>query len=181
MRIVAADIAGLFLIERDMFVDRRGAFHEAYVERAFADSGLPTHFPQVSDSHSCKDVVRGLHIQLPRAQAKLVRVVAGAVFDVAVDLRPGSATWGRWASFNLSATGAQMLFIPEGFAHGFAALSDSVLIYHFGTPYDPEGQVTIAWDDADLAIDWPVRAPLLSTADAAGMTLSQFKQRFARY
>ena len=178
MRVVATELAGLLVIERDMFADQRGAFHEAYLDSAFAASGLPTRFCQVSDSHSRKGVLRGLHLQLPRAQAKLVRVVTGEVFDVAVDLRPGSASWGRWASFVLSAESPRMLFIPEGFAHGFAALSDSVLIYHFGTPYDPEGQITIAWDDCDLQIEWPIRAPILSAADSAGLSLAAFKRRF---
>jgi dTDP-4-dehydrorhamnose 3,5-epimerase len=179
MRVAVTSIPDLLVIERDMFADGRGAFHEAYLNTAFTAFGLPTHFPQVSDSHSRKGVLRGLHLQLPRAQAKLVRVVAGEVFDVAVDLRAGSASWGQWASFTLSAAGPRMLFIPEGFAHGFVALSDSVLIYHFGTPYDPEGQITIAWNDRDLAIEWPIREPVLSAADATGLSLKEFKRRFA--
>ncbi|HEX9463322.1 MAG TPA: dTDP-4-dehydrorhamnose 3,5-epimerase [Alphaproteobacteria bacterium] len=178
MRVVATDIPGLLVIERAMFLDRRGAFHEAFAARDFAAAGLPSSFLQISDSHSRPGVLRGLHLQWPAAQAKLVRVVAGRIFDVVVDLRPGSATWGRWAPFTLAADENRMLFIPEGFAHGFASLSDSVVIYHLGVPYDPAGQITIAWNDPELAIDWPIREPIMSPADAAGISLAAFKRRF---
>ena len=180
MRIVETDLPGLVVVERDMFLDRRGAFHEAFLASAFAAAGLPTHFPQVSDSHSRAGVLRGLHLQLPCAQAKLVRVVAGSVFDVVVDLRPGSASWGRWMGFNLAAEAPRMLYVPAGFAHGFVALSDAVLIYHLSAAYEPQGQVTLAWDDAELAIDWPTRRPILSEADARGISLAEFRRRFAR-
>jgi len=180
VKIVETAIAGLLVIEREMFHDRRGAFHEAYLASAFAAAGLPTSFPQVSDSHSRAGVLRGLHLQLPSSQAKLVRVVAGSVFDVVVDLRPGSASWGRWMSFALAAEAPRMLYVPAGFAHGFAALSDTVLIYHLSAPYDPEGQVTIAWNDPDLAIEWPLREPVVSDADARGVSLAEFRRQFAR-
>jgi len=180
VRIVETPIPGLLVVERDMFLDRRGAFHEAYLDSAFAAAGLPTEFPQVSDSHSRAGVLRGLHLQVPSSQAKLVRVVAGSVFDVVVDLRPGSASWGRWMAFNLAAEAPRMLYVPAGFAHGFAALSDAVLIYHLSAPYDPEGQVTIAWDDPELAVDWPIRQPIISDADAHGISLAEFRRRFAR-
>jgi dTDP-4-dehydrorhamnose 3,5-epimerase len=180
MRIVATELPGLLVIERDMFADRRGAFHEAFQASDFAAAGLPANFAQISDSHSRRGVLRGLHLQRPIPQAKLVRVVAGRIFDVVVDLRPGSATWGRWAPFTLAADENRMLFIPEGFAHGFTSLTDSIVIYHLTAPYEPAGQITIAWNDPDLAIDWPIRDPIISAADAAGMSLAEFKRRVLR-
>jgi dTDP-4-dehydrorhamnose 3,5-epimerase len=180
MRVVATALPGLLVIERDIFADRRGAFHEAFQARGFAAAGLPETFAQISDSHSKCGVLRGLHLQRPVAQAKLVRVVTGRIYDVVVDLRPDSATCGRWAPFTLAADENRMLFIQEGFAHGFVSLSDSVVVYHLTAPYDPAGQITIAWNDPELAIEWPVVEPIVSAADAAGMTLAEFKRQFLR-
>jgi len=165
----------VLLIEPRVFGDARGFFLESWNKRALSAAGLDADF--VQDNHSCsaRNVLRGLHYQVEHAQGKLVRVVNGAVFDVAVDIRRSSPTFGRWVGMTLSAQGKQMLWIPPGFAHGFLVLSDSADFLYKTTDYwYPEHERTLLWNDAALGIVWPVAgAPTLAAKDAAGQPLAQ--------
>lgn len=158
--------------------DRRGSFYESYNEQSFNDwVGREVRFVQDNHSTSAKGVLRGLHYQLPPApQAKLVRVTRGAVFDVAVDIRRSSPTFGQWRGFDLSQREHRQLWIPEGFAHGFLALTDRAeLQYKTSAPFSPELDRTIRWDDPTIGIEWPLSddTPLLSAKDASAPTLGE--------
>ncbi len=161
------EIDGLILVEPRSFHDERGFFLESFKESEFAAAGITERFVQDNHSLSVKNVIRGLHYQKePRAQGKLVRVIKGRVWDVAVDIRPGSASYGKWLGVELSEENHLMLYIPPGFAHGFASLSNEVhLLYKCTREYDPALDAGIRWDDPDLAIQWPVGNPLLSPKD----------------
>lgn len=164
----AAGDCGPILVAPRLYEDSRGHFFETYKQSEFTDGGITEVFVQTNASRSVRDVVRGLHYQLPpHAQAKLVRCVAGAIFDVAVDIRRGSPTFGRWVAQELTADNRLMLYIPEGFAHGFLALSETAEVnYMVSAEYHPETERGIVWDDPDIGIDWPTRSPLLSPKDA---------------
>ena len=168
-------IPGVWLFEPRVFGDDRGAFFESFSRRSFADAtGLDPDFVQDNHSVSKRGVLRGLHYQLPPfSQGKLVRVVRGAVFDVAVDIRRGSGTFGQWVGETLSAENHRQLWIPPGFAHGFLALDEGTeFVYKTTNFYAASSERTIAWDDRALAIDWPLQGqPVLSTKDAAGLAL----------
>lgn len=172
MKATRLAIPDVLLIEPRVFGDARGFFYESYNEQAFAAaSGLQVAFVQDNHSKSGIGVLRGLHYQLPpKAQGKLVRVVRGEVFDVAVDIRRGSPTFGRWVGANLSAENKRQMWIPEGFAHGFLTLSDEVeFLYKTTDYYSPEHERCVAWDDPDLAVEWPLtQAPMLSGKDRDG-------------
>lgn len=158
------ELAGMFVIEPTRFGDDRGYFMETYQQEEFAAAGIDVTFVQDNQSKSKKGVLRGLHFQTRNPQGKLVRVLSGEVFDVGVDLREGSPTFGRWAGALLSAENARQLYIPEGFAHGFVVLSDTAeFAYKCTRLYDPTGEGGIRWNDPDIAVDWPVDpdAPLL--------------------
>ena len=163
MKLIQTAIPDVVLIEPTVFGDERGWFMESFNEKRFYDEltklGLPIPRPFVQDNHSCssKGVLRGLHYQAdPYAQGKLVRVTQGAAFDVAVDIRKGSKTFGQWVGVNLTGENKHMLWIPEGFAHGFVALEDNThFLYKTTNYYNKESERTIMWNDADLAIDWP--------------------------
>lgn len=149
-------IQGLFEIQPRVFSDERGYFFESWSERDFAAEGLGLNFVQDNESYSRKGVLRGLHYQKTKPQGKLVRAVRGEVFDVAVDLRPGSTTYGRWHSVILSGDKHNLFYIPPGFAHGFLVLSDTAIFAYKCTDfYHPEDEGGIAWDDPGLAIQWP--------------------------
>jgi len=169
-------IPAVVVVEPKVFGDARGFFLESFNRRALEQAlGRPLDFVQDNHSRSVRGVLRGLHYQLPRPQGKLVRVVRGEVFDVAVDLRRGSPTCGRWVGERLSAENKRQLWIPEGFAHGFLVLSDEAEFLYKTTDYwAPEHERCIRWDDPGLAIDWPSAgtAPLVSAKDAAGLTLA---------
>lgn len=157
MRILKTDIEGVLIIEPRLFEDERGYFFEAFSERKFAEhTGIKTRFVQDNESRSSVGVVRGLHFQLPpHAQSKLVRVVRGAILDVAVDIRRGSPTFGRYVAVELSEHNHRQLFIPRGFAHGFSVLEgDAIVEYKCDNYYTPEAEGAIRWDDPMLAIDW---------------------------
>jgi dTDP-4-dehydrorhamnose 3,5-epimerase len=167
------------LIEPRRFGDDRGWFAEVYNQHAFADAGLPASFVQDNQSHSQRGVLRGLHYQLGRPQGKLVRVLRGHIWDVAVDLRPDSPNFGRHAAFDLKgpelADTVRLLWIPEGFAHGFLVLSETAdVLYKTTDFYHPAGERTIRWDDRTLNIPWPLQgaAPTVSPKDAAGTTFA---------
>ena len=177
MKVTPTAIADVLLLEPRVFGDARGCFFESYNERAFrAAVGSEPVF--VQDNHSCsaRHVLRGLHYQLaPHTQGKLVRVVKGAVFDVAVDVRRGSPSFGRWAAVALSAANRQQLWIPPGFAHGFLALEEGTeVLYKTTDYYHPEAERSIRWDDPQLAIPWPLggEPPLLSPKDEQAPLLS---------
>lgn len=166
-RFHSLSIPGLVLIETPLYNDRRGQFYESYNEREFALHNVETRYVQDNFSHSHRRVLRGLHYQrAPMAQAKLIRCVAGAVYDVAVDLRLGSETYGRWEAVTLSADNGLQLYIPAGFAHGFAVLSEAATIFYKVTQfYSPEHEAGIIWNDSQLAIEWPFSSPVLSEKD----------------
>lgn len=160
-------IEGLILVEPVVFHDERGFFLESFKESEFAAAGITERFVQDNHSLSARNVIRGLHYQKePSAQGKLVRVIKGRAWDVAVDLRPGSLSFGKLLGMELSEENRLMLYIPPGFAHGFAALSDEVhLLYKCTREYDPALDAGIRWDDPDLAVKWPVENPILSSKD----------------
>ena len=168
MKFTRLAIPGLMLIEPRLYEDERGAFHESFNEREFfAATGLGIHFVQDNHSVSRRGVLRGLHFQAaPHAQGKLVRVVRGAAFDVAVDIREDSATSGQWVSTTLTAGNRKQLWIPAGFAHGFQALEDGTEVLYKTTDfYDTASERVIRWDDPELDIGWPIAEPLLSAKD----------------
>jgi len=173
-------ISEVVLIEPRIFSDSRGYFMELFKASAFQANGLLTSFVQVNNSRSKKNVLRGLHYQLhPKAQAKLISVVHGEIFDVAVDIRRGSPTCGQWVADRLSAINKRMLFVPEGFAHGFCVLSDEAeVIYHCTKEYAPDLERTILWNDPEIAITWPIKEPLLSIHDSKGTFLSDAGDNF---
>lgn len=155
--------------------DERGTFHEAWHEARYREAGLPGRWRQDNVSRSRKGVLRGLHFQEPRAQAKLVSAVVGAIVDVAVDIRRGSPTFGRWVSAVLTASNARQLFVPGGFAHGFIVTSDEAVVQYKCTDvYVPECERTVAWNDPALAIEWPIATPILSERDAQARHLVDF-------
>lgn len=164
----------VLLLEPRVFSDERGFFFESFNERAFeAATGLQRHFVQDNHSRSIRGVLRGLHYQLEQPQGKLVRVCVGEIFDVAVDVRRGSPTFGQWVGAYLSAENKRQLWIPEGYAHGFLTLSESAeVLYRATNYYAPEFERCIRWDDPDLAIAWPgSETPLLSQKDRHGVSL----------
>ena len=183
MRLTQTSLPGVVIVEPAVFRDERGwfmeSFNEAHFHAALAARGLPAPRAFVQDNHSCsrRGVLRGLHYQLPpHGQGKLVRVVQGAAFDVAVDIRRGSPTFGRWAGAELSAANRRQMWIPEGFAHGFLALEDEThFLYKTTDYYAPEYERSLLWNDPALAIDWPLAGlvPTLKPADAAGKPLAQ--------
>lgn len=169
------DIPDVVLVEPRVFRDERGFFLESWNERTFSEARIEAGFVQDNHSRSQRGTLRGLHYQIQQAQGKLVRVVSGEVFDVAVDLRRSSPTFGKWVGVRLSADRHNMLWIPHGFAHGFYVTSEFAdLLYKCTDFYSPIHDRTLAWDDPDLAIDWPLipgEQPILSSKDAAGIRL----------
>lgn len=183
MNVVKTDIEGVFVIEPRVFGDARGYFFESFNARDFAaQTGIDVHFVQDNESRSCHGVVRGLHFQRPPyAQAKLVRVVEGEVLDVAVDIRRQSTTYGQHVATLLSADNHRQFFIPKGFAHGFAVLSETAVFqYKCDEYYHPEAEGAIAWDDPTLAIDWHLAASevLLSEKDSHHPLFNNFDTPF---
>lgn len=178
MNIIECNIPGPLIIEPDVFGDDRGFFLEAWNAVEFAQAGLDWTFVQDNHSRSQKGVLRGMHFQNPSPQGKLVRVVAGAVFDAVVDLRRSSPTFGRWTGVVLSAQNKRMFWVPEGFAHGFLTLEDDTdFLYKCTALYAPSHEASLAWDDPTVGIDWPLDgiAPQLSAKDAAGVHLADVK------
>ncbi len=166
MQVSKTPIDGLLIIEPKIFADPRGMFYEVYSENRYEEHGIPC-FVQDNHSVSKKGVLRGLHYQVNPGQGKLVRVTRGEVFDVAVDIRDQSPTYGKWWGLSLSETNNFQLYIPIGFAHGFCVLSESAeVLYKCSDYYSPENERGILWNDPDLAIDWPVKDPILSKKDA---------------
>lgn len=176
MKIEQTAIPGVLLLVPRKFNDARGAFWETYNERVMQEAGLPSHWKQDNTSISRRNVVRGIHYQVSQVQGKLVRVSYGAVFDVAVDLRRSSETFGRYVSVELSEDNGAMLWIPPGFGHGFAVLSERAgFAYKVTDYYSPSAERTILWNDPKLAIEWPVaeRDALVSEKDQQGSSFDQ--------
>lgn len=172
MNILPCEIEGPLIIEPKVFGDSRGFFFELWNEGRFAERGLPAGFVQDNVSFSSRGTVRGLHFQNPTPQGKLLTVLQGEVFDVVVDVRRASPTFGRWTGVLLSADNKRQFYVPPGFAHGFAVTSPTALFHYKVTaPYSPADEVTVRWDDPDLGIRWPVQAPILSGRDAAAPRL----------
>ena len=173
MNVVPTAIPEVRVIEPKVFGDARGFFLESWNARAFATAGIRAEFVQDNHSRSARHVLRGLHYQIQQAQGKLVRVIAGEIFDVAVDLRRSSPTFGRWVGVALSAENKRMAWVPAGFGHGFLVVSEfAEVLYKTTDYYAPEHERSIAWNDPDLAIAWPLAgAPVLSAKDAAGARL----------
>lgn len=168
MRILPTALESVFLVEPKVHEDSRGFFMESFNEKVFAEYGLPTSYVQDNHSYSAKaGTLRGLHYQLsPKAQTKLVRVTAGAIYDVAVDIRQDSPDFGRWTGVILSASNKRMLLVPQGFAHGFCTLvPHTEVLYKVDELYDPDLDRGIAWNDPSLNINWPVADPVLSIKD----------------
>ncbi len=181
MEVTQTGIPGLVVLKPKVFGDHRGFFLETYSRRTFAAAGLDYDFVQDNHARSGpKGVLRGLHYQCPpTAQAKLVWVIQGAVFDVVVDLRRGSPTYGRWYGLELSATNFLRLMIPRGFAHGYVTLTEGAeFCYKVDAPYSPPDEAGIRWDDPDIAIPWPVTEPVLSDKDKILPALSQMESPF---
>ena len=175
MKVIPAAIADVLIIEPQVFGDVRGFFYESFNQQAFQTAtGIHANF--VQDNHSCsvKGVLRGLHYQVQQPQAKLVRVVRGEIFDVVVDLRKSSPTFGQWVGEILTAANRRQMWIPHGFAHGFLSLSDEAeVLYKTTDYYAPQHERCIAWNDALIAIGWPLaKAPVLSVKDQAGVSLN---------
>ncbi len=179
MKVSETPLPGVLLIEPKVFKDSRGFFMETYNEAKMAEAGIREHFVQDNLSCSSKNVLRGLHYQIRHAQGKLVRVVNGEIFDVAVDLRTSSPTFGRWYGAVLSGENSQMLWIPPGMAHGFQVLSDTAFVFYKTTDfYYPEFERTLAWDDPELNIAWQSKKhPIVSAKDALGSSL-QLAEKF---
>lgn len=168
MKLVQTDLAEVFVVETPVFTDDRGAFWESHHARKFNEFGLNIRFVQDAVSRSRKNVVRGLHYQEPNAQGKLVGVVAGAILDVAVDIRPDSTTFRNWVSVELNETAGRFLWIPPGFAHGFLAISEiATVTYKLTDFWSPMSEHGIRWNDPDIGIAWPIDEPIMTPRDAS--------------
>jgi dTDP-4-dehydrorhamnose 3,5-epimerase len=167
MKRIDTALAGVYVLEPRVFGDERGFFYESYNAERFAELGIEARFVQSNVSRSVGGVLRGLHYQWPHPQGKLVSVLAGEVYDVAVDIRTGSPTFGRWAAAVLTADNKRHFWVPEGFAHGFCVLSEAAIFtYQCTALYDPAADAGIRWNDGEIAVDWPVSEPQLSSKDA---------------
>jgi dTDP-4-dehydrorhamnose 3,5-epimerase len=176
MQVVQTAIPDLLILEPNVFGDHRGFFFESFNQQTFQNlTGVKAHFVQDNHSKSAVNVLRGLHYQIEQAQGKLVRVTAGEVFDVAVDIRRQSATFGKWVGVLLSAENKRQLWVPPGFAHGFVVLKDNTeFLYKTTDYYAPQHERCIRWDDPAIGIEWPItQSPLLSGKDQHGVALSQ--------
>lgn len=174
MQITEAEISDVLILEPRLFGDSRGFFYESFNRQVFRDkAGVDAQFVQDNHSRSMQNVLRGLHYQIQQPQGKLVRVIQGAIFDVAVDLRRQSSTFARWVGWELSAENRRQIWIPPGFAHGFVVLSETAeVLYKTTDYYAPQHERCIRWDDPDLAIAWPLQSPpILSAKDEAGKLL----------
>jgi len=168
-------IPDVILVEPRVFPDDRGFFMETYKMTDFAEAGIKASFVQDNHSRSTRGILRGLHYQKPPfAQGKLVRTIQGEIFDVAVDVRPASSTYGKWVGVNLSSENKKMLWVPEGFAHGFLVLSETAEVAYKATNvYSPQSEAGVVWNDADLGIDWPIQEPILAERDLSWPTLKE--------
>lgn len=177
MRRINSNLPGVFILEPAVFADERGFFFESYRQDKFRDLGFEVTFVQDNHSRSRRGVLRGLHYQLEHPQAKLCRVIRGEVLDVVVDIRPDSPNFRRWVSISLNADNKREVFVPAGYAHGFAALSDSEFLYKCSDFYHPEDEHGVLWSDPDLKIDWKLANPQIAPKDAAFRPLREIDPR----
>lgn len=178
MRVTETSLPGVLLIEPDVHRDGRGFFLETYRVDRYRECGIDAPFVQDNHSRSVQGTLRGLHLQLRRPQGKLIRVIEGEVFDVAVDVRRGSPAFGRWVSVTLSADNFRQVYVPPGFAHGFYVVSPIAQVeYKCTDVYDPASEIGVAWNDPAIGIEWPAREPLLSARDSAHPTLAAIADR----
>ncbi len=179
MRIHRTELEGVLVLEPEVYSDIRGSFLETYNEKTYAAAGITEHFVQDNQSHSKRGVLRGLHYQLGNPQGKLIRVLQGEIYDVAVDIRPASNTFGKWAAIHLKAAEHKTIWIPKGFAHGFYTLSDSAEVAYKVTEfYAPKQRGHSLWNDPELAIRWPLRGELIvSDKDRAGHSLREIRNK----
>jgi dTDP-4-dehydrorhamnose 3,5-epimerase len=178
VKAIPTELPGVLIIEPEVHHDPRGFFLETYHQRKYAELGVPAPLVQDNHSNSVRGTLRGLHAQVERPQGKLVRAVRGEMFDVAVDIRRGSPTFGRWVGVVLSAENFRQLWIPPGFAHGFCVTSERVDVeYKCSDFYNPGDELTVLWSDPEIGIAWPVREPILSAKDAAARPLSEVMDR----
>ncbi|MEL6456746.1 MAG: dTDP-4-dehydrorhamnose 3,5-epimerase [Cyanobacteria bacterium J06641_2] len=171
MKIISTEIPDVLILEPQVFRDNRGSFFESFNLKKFTENtGIDVNFVQDNHSYSKQHVLRGLHYQIVQPQAKLVRAVVGNIFDVAVDIRKNSPTFGKWVGYEISAENKRQIWIPSGFAHGFVVMSEAAeVLYKTTDYYSPQGERTILWNDTDLNIDWQINAqPIISTKDADG-------------
>ena len=174
MNIEQTRLPGVVVLSPRVYRDPRGFFMETWNQERYADEGLPAAFVQDNLSESRRGVLRGLHYQQPAAQGKLLQVLRGEIYDVAVDIRRGSPTFGQWVGVVLSGDNRRQIYVPEGFAHGFMVTSDSALFSYKCTDlYRPQNEGTVLWNDPDLGIDWPIAEPILSPKDMAGVRLKE--------
>ena len=174
MKVVSTALEGVCLIEPDVFGDHRGFFMETFHQQRYRESQIGERFVQDNLSYSGRNILRGLHYQLPQAQAKLVQVITGEIYDVAVDIRKGSPTFGKWIGVHLSDENHRQIFVSKGFAHGFCVLSETAhVVYKCTDFYSPENEKGVLWSDPDLSIDWPVKTPILSPKDQEYPCLSE--------
>lgn len=178
MKVTETPLKDLLVVELDVHGDERGFFIERFHREKFAELGLPTDFPQDNHSRSAPNVLRGVHCQHTPPQGKLVGVMRGRIWDVAVDIRPSSATFGKYFGIDLDDTNGKLLWVPPGFAHGFCVTSDDLtdVFYKTTAVYNPSGEAGIAWDDPELAIDWPVKNPIISERDKQQQSFAEYKQ-----
>jgi dTDP-4-dehydrorhamnose 3,5-epimerase len=173
MKIIPTSIEKILIIEPDVFKDHRGFFMETYHQKRYQELGVNRVFVQDNLSFSRQGTLRGLHYQIQNPQAKLVQVISGEIYDVAIDIRAGSPSFGQWVGVHLSDKNNRQLFIPEGFAHGFCVLSDTALFsYKCSKLYAPDDESGILWSDSSLNIDWPIKTPTISDKDSRYPTLS---------
>jgi dTDP-4-dehydrorhamnose 3,5-epimerase len=178
MKFLPTAIPEVVLVEPDVFRDDRGFFLETYQKTKYGGAGLPEEFVQDNHSFSVRGTLRGLHTQLRRPQGKLIRALAGEIFDVAVDLRPGSPTFGRWVGEVLSGENFRQLYVPPGFAHGFCVMSETAhVLYKCTSFYDREDEIALFWNDPQIGISWPTETPLLSPRDLAAPKLAEILHR----
>jgi dTDP-4-dehydrorhamnose 3,5-epimerase len=178
VEVVRTELPGVVIVHPDVHRDERGFFLETYHVDKYRAAGIAEAFVQDNHSRSVRGTLRGLHLQLGRMQSKLVRAIEGEIYDVAVDVRVGSPTFGRWIGVTLSAENFRQCFVPAGFAHGFVVLSETAQVeYKCSNVYDPHAEIGIAWDDADIGIWWPVSDPLLSPRDRRHPRLSAIRDR----
>ncbi len=183
MNVLETKLSGVLVIEPEVFGDERGFFLESWNRGRYEGFGVPSVFVQDNLSYSEKGVLRGLHFQSPQPQGKLVSVLQGEVFDVAVDIQVGSPTFGQWVGVALSAQNKRQLYVPEGFAHGFVVTSEAALFaYKCTAYYNPKAEHSLLWSDSTLGIDWPVEAPVLSSKDSSALRLSEIPaEKLPRY
>lgn len=173
MKIIETQLPGVLIVEPKVFGDARGYFMESFQTERYAEAGITGPFVQDNLSFSRRGILRGLHLQNPQSQGKLVQVLQGEVFDVAVDVRVGSPTFGRWEGVILSAENSRQYYVPPGFAHGFVVTSDTALFAYKCTDYYmPQFEISLLWNDRDIGIEWPITEPQLSAKDAAGVRLA---------